>query len=469
MFALFYFKNKIIFWPGNLFLGIIIGSTLFFSGTILVSGPTKLYAETDVDAREAELRAELKKIEAEQAALQKSLDAQKGQTATIQRDVNVLTAQIKQAELNIKKKKLEIEGLSKEIRLKDETVAQLNEKVKRSQEALAELVKKTNDQDNYSLPEILLGSENLSDFFVDLDSYNALQKQLETLFQEIRALKGETEAEKLTLEQKQNAELDRKKAIEVSKATVATKKSEQDTLLNASKQTEAGYQQILKEKQAKAATIRAALFRLRDGSGIQFGDAVKYAEEASRNTGVRAAFILGILKQETNIGQNLGLCTIADLDSGDMKGVNTGTIFEHGIHPTRDLPLLQAILKSLGRDPLVTRVSCPQAGGYGGAMGPSQFIPSTWQLFIPRLQQIFGSYPDPWNPEHSIMGTGLLLKDNGAAAGGYTAERNAACKYYSGAACDVSRQPPNVFYGNAVLVHTEEMQKQIDFLDDADN
>jgi hypothetical protein len=104
--------------------------------------------------------------------------------------------------------------------------------------------------------------------------------------------------------------------------------------------------------------------------------------------------------------------------------------------------------------------------GYGGAMGPSQFIPSTWQLYIPRLKQIFGTYPNPWNPEHAVMGTGLLLKDNGAAAGGYTAERNAALKYYAGGNWS---SPSNAFYGNGVMVHTEEMQRQIDFLNDVAN
>lgn len=462
MSALFYFKNK----QKSLSLVVFIGTLFFlFGSVVLTSWPRVMQAETDIDAREAELRAELKKIEAEQVALQKSLDSQKGQTATIQRDVNVLTAQIKQAELNIKKKKLEIEGLSKEIRLKDETVNELNAKVARSQSALAELVKKTNDQDNYSLPEILLGSENLSEFFVDLDSYNALQKQLESLFQEIRVIKGETEAEKLTLEQKQKAELDKKKAIEVSKATVATKKSEQDTLLNASKQTEAGYQQVLKEKQAKAATIRAALFQLRDSGGIQFGDAVKYAEEASKNTGVRAAFILAILKQESNIGQNVGSCIITDLESGQTQSTNSGNTFSNGIHPVRDLPALKTILEKLGKDPLTTKVSCPQSVGYGGAMGPSQFIPSTWQLYIPRLQQILGVYPNPWNPEHAVNASGLFLKDLGAAAGGYSAEFEAAGRYYAGG----NWQLYGKGYATSVLSYATDIQKQIDFLNDSDN
>jgi hypothetical protein len=456
MTALFYLKNKL-----NFFL-VLFTILLSFA---LASQPFVLSAQTDIDAREAELREELAKIEAEQAELQKSLNAQKGQTATIQRDVNILNDQIKQAELNIRKKKLEIEGLGKEIRLKDETVAELNAKVKRSQEALAELVKKTHDQDNYSLPEILLGSEDLSDFFVDLDSYTALQKQLEVLFEEIREIKGETEKERLTLEEKQKAERDRQKAIEIAKGTVAVKKGEKDTLLSVSKQTEAGYQQVIKEKQAKAATIRAALFQLRDSAGIQFGDAVKFAQIAEKNTGVRAAFILGILKQESNIGQNVGSCVITNLENGETQSTNSGNTFSNGIHPTRDLPALKIILDALGKDPMTTKVSCPQSIGYGGAMGPSQFIPSTWQGYISRLQSTFGVYPNPWNPEHAITASGMFLQDLGAAVGGYSAEFEAAGRYYAGGNWQLYGQG----YATSVQNHATEIQKQIDFLDEVDD
>jgi hypothetical protein len=417
-----------------------------------------------IEEREAQLRKELQKIEEEQRILQNSLDQQKGQTASFQRDVNILNDQIKQAELNIRKKRLEIENLTKEIKTKDQTVAQLNEKIERSKLILAELIKETNDRDNYSLPEILLGSENLSDFFVDLDSYHSLQKQLEQLFIEIRAIKGETEKEKLTLEQKQNLELDKQKEIEQNKKTVAVKKGEKDTLLSASKQNEATYQEILAQKQAQASAIRAALFQLRDTQGISFGDALKYAETASRSTGVRVAFILGILKQESNIGQNVGSCVITDLESGQTKSVNSGNVFQNGIHPVRDLPVLKVILDTLKRDPLETRVSCPLSVGYGGAMGPSQFIPSTWQSYIPRLQQIFGVYPNPWNPEHAITATGIFVKDLGAAAGSYSAEFEAAGRYYAGGNWQTLGQG----YATSVLNHAAEFQRQIDFLRDVD-
>ena len=137
--------------------------------------------------------------------------------------------------------------------------------------------------------------------------------------------------------------------------------------------------------------IRAALFPLRDSAAIPFGTALLYAENAAKKTGVRPAFVLAILKQESNSGANVGSCVITNLTSGETKSVNSGTVFPNGIHPTRDLPLLAGIVEGVGRNPITTRVSCPLAsGGYGGAMGPAQFIPSTWNLIKARIANALG-------------------------------------------------------------------------------
>jgi membrane-bound lytic murein transglycosylase B len=121
---------------------------------------------------------------------------------------------------------------------------------------------------------------------------------------------------------------------------------------------------------------------------------------------------------------------------------------------------MQTVLAKLGRNPLDTKVSCPQNVGYGGAIGPSQFIPSTWSMFIPNLTDIFGTYPDPWIPEHAIMGTALLLRDNGAAGGGYSAEFEAAGRYYAGGNWSLYGRG----YANKVMAHAINMQSNIDDL-----
>jgi membrane-bound lytic murein transglycosylase B len=102
-------------------------------------------------------------------------------------------------------------------------------------------------------------------------------------------------------------------------------------------------------------------------------------------------------------------------------------------------------------------------------MGPSQFIPSTWELFKKRLGSALGLNADsvnPWNPEHAILATAVYLADLGAANGGATAERNSACRYYSGSTCSPNRKPANSFYGDQVMAKAQNIQfTMIDPLD----
>jgi hypothetical protein len=64
------------------------------------------------------------------------------------------------------------------------------------------------------------------------------------------------------------------------------------------------------------------------------------------------------------------------------------------------------------------------------------------------------------------MATAIYLGDLGAGAKTYTAEREAACKYYSGKACGMSSMD-NTFYGNAVVQRANTIQTtMIDPLED---
>ena len=72
--------------------------------------------------------------------------------------------------------------------------------------------------------------------------------------------------------------------------------------------------------------------------------------------------------------------------------------------------------------------------GYcGGAMGPAQFMPTTWQLYEISISKVTGhNPPNPWDPFDAFAAAALYLKDNGAVSGTYAAERKGALKYLAG-------------------------------------
>ena len=450
-------KRTIVF----ILVGLLFGANLFMPGasaaldclTITASSPQsdKNYCQKELD-----------QIEAELAKLLKLQEQQKKQTGTLIGDVNYLTSQIDALKAKIKARNLVIAQLKADISEKTSTIKSLSVKIAREHESLAQLLRNTNEFDNENMISLILGNESVSDFYGDLESYNSIKRAVKDSVDVINGVKTETEVAKQNLEKKQNAETDAKVELENAQKKVAVSEAEKKQLLSISKQTESAYQKLAAEKKARADRIRSALFPLRDAQAIPFGTALMYAENAAKKTGVRPAFVLAILQQESNMGADIGSCIIANLTTGETKGITYGTIFSNGIHPTRDLPFLQSIVEGLGRNPLTTRISCPYGGGYGGAMGPTQFLPSTWNGLKTRIASALGkTTPDPWNPEDAIMASSIYLGDLGASIGGYTAERTAALKYYAGSNWN---QAKNAFYGNQVMSRVAAIQANIDLL-----
>ncbi len=429
--------------------------------TLLLGGVLAVSAETAEERRER-LENELSGVEEEIRKQQQIVNEAKNQTASIERDVTILDAQIREAELKIRAREVAIAQLGGDITKKTEYIGDLESRIERGKNSLAVLLRETSQQDDTALVEILLAHDNLSDFFENVNSVTSIKFSLQELFNEIRLTKADTEVEREVLTERQIAERDAKQAIEAERDTIRRLEQEKQRVLAISRQTEAAYEAVLQERQRRAAEIRAALFALRDSAAIPFGEALQYAETASRRTGVRPAFILAILTQESNLGENVGTCNRpGDPESKKwyniMPGPNDNSWRD-------DQTIFLRITKDLGLDPETVPLSCPWQGGWGGAMGPSQFIPATWASYEPRVESALGvAQADPWNPEHAFTASALYLADLGAGAGGYTAERTAALKYYAGSNWSL---PANAFYGNGVMNHATRIQSTIDELKD---
>lgn len=443
----------------NIYKNIAVASALF--ALVLTGVPTvRVLAQSAgqqlAKDQKAALEAELAALEAEIAQKQVELNGQKGQSASIQRDINILTTKISQTQLDIKAKNLTITKLGGEIENKNKTINTLSERMEKQRESLAQLIRKTNEIDRSSVVNMMLSNTTLSEFYSDLDTFDSIKAAVRDSVTELKDTRQMTETEKVALKAKQDAETDARIALEANKRAIQKNEGEKKTLLSASKNKEMTYQQILNERAAKAAQIRAALFSLRDTAAIPFGDAYNYALEVQKKTGVRPAFVLAILTQESNLGQNVGQCLVTDFITGDGVGKNTGRVFSGIMKPSRDIPPFLAIAKKLGFEASTRPVSCPQPGGYGGAMGPSQFIPSTWAGLEARIAAAAGvRTPDPWLPHDAFFASGIFLADLGAAKGGYSAEREAAARYYAGGGWATR----GLGYADSVLAHATRIQE----------
>lgn len=431
----------------------------FFIFFLFSAQITPSLAQTQ-EEQEAQWRAELDVLNQDIAKWQAILDGTKANTKSLQQESAVLNAKIKQAQAQIKKRNIAIEQLGKDIKKKVAHIGELEARIEKGHESLAQLLRKTNEIDEFSLPEVILGNKDISDFFSDIDSFQTIKKSLQDLFEEIRDNKETTQKEKETLDKKKDEEMDTKAAVEAAKKEVEKNEKEKQYLISVNKTQEKTYAQVIADRQAKAAEIKAKLFKFAGGSAaIPFGTALTFAQGASAKTGVTPAFVLAILTQESNLGANVGQCYLTDITTGAGVGKNTGKVFSNLMKPTRDVQPFLDIASKLGFDPYKTAVSCPIAGvaGYGGAMGPAQFIPSTWKIFESRLKETLGRDSNPWNPEDAFMASAMYVSDLGAKTGTYSGELRAACKYYGSGGSTCS-------YGRSVMNLKAKIQADIDYL-----
>ncbi len=453
---------------------------LMFGGFSMTASAQTVCPELEVlkTLTENELKESQVVCEKEALALEQKIAITGKEKITLNRDISLLRDKIKQAKLAIKLRTLSIEGLAYDIGVKNKTISKLSTKIDNQRDSLAQLIRKTYEIDSYSLAEVALSDKPLSEFFSDLDAFQYIEEAISDSLVEIGVTKKTTEDQKIILEDKKTKEADLKYKQEIEKKRTEANEVEKQRLLKVTKGNEVAFQKDLKEKQKQAAQIRAALFKLRDTDGIPFGKALEYATLASKSTNVRPALILAILTQESDLGKNMGSCILSSVETGDGVGKNSGAFFERIMYsatdtkrPSDTVPFVN-ITSRLGFDWRITPVSCPPKAryysgrGFGGAMGPSQFIPSTWELYKGRIATAMGissSSANPWDPAHAFTATAIYLADLGAVSGSYTAERNAACRYYSGRKCD-NQRPVNTFYGNQVLKKAEVIQNNIDFL-----
>jgi len=404
------------------------------------------------------------------------LETTKKTSSLLQGNITTLTSKIKTMALEIKSRNIKIKQLGDNINTKTGEIIKLSSRVDDIRESIAKIIRESVMLSNYTVPEILLSNDNLSGFLKDTDNYTIINSSLHQLSLELRGLKDETEQAKKDLENKQNKEETLKLQQEKAKRLNETYQTENQKLLKYTKSQEATYAKAIAEKEKVRTEIKNRLFRTVGGVEMKFGDAVKLLAPYEDVIGVDSALVLAILTQESSvdgvIGRNIGKCTY----NQSAKNKN-GTVMSNSQKPS-----FLAIMDELNMNADTTPVSCPiyQDGQYGGAMGPAQFMPSTWwnvetkMGYKNRVASVVGvSVPSPFVPRDAFVGTALYIKDAQRICYGAFSKTSdvwacAASKYYGGLSLKgstLSKYMYNTYgYGHQVADRAAQFSKDIDLL-----
>jgi peptidoglycan hydrolase CwlO-like protein len=397
------------------------------------------------DQQSAQLAQDLTKTSQQKNTLQNAI-------ANLKKKIQGLEANINQGKIMVNDLNIQISDTQISI---DKTTAQIED----SQNQIATILKSVYEEDRKPAFVILLEG-NLSDFFGNLAYLDNLSSKVSDLLDNTKNLKEYLQGQQVKMSDNVD-QLQKTIALQtLQKKENEQNKKQQDQYLQL---TEAQYQQQLKDKQdaeAKSAKIKSLLFQMVGVSVVPtFGQALDVAKSVSNMVSIRPAFLLAIISQESAIGKNVGQCILTNPNTGDGKKASSGAATIRVMKPTRDVPLFLQLTASLGRDPYKTPVSCwipayvgGAPTGWGGAMGPAQFIASTWNLFAARLKTLLGQTADPWGVKDSFMAAALYLSDLGASSQTYSTESRAASRYYGGSSA----------YANSVMSRATCIQTFID-------
>ncbi len=445
-------------------------------GALLLApiGVDRSFAQTGCDANldgktDAELEALLARCEAEINAQREALRKTQAEASNLESGIKNLSSKIKQSELEIQKRSLQIRQLQNTIGAKSAHIGELSEQIVSMHDSLSELVRKTNEYGSRSPLEAVLSQEDFSTFFADVDAFEVVKRELGVRLEEIKELKARTEKEKQELAEKKSQEELQRIAREKEKRQTENLKGEQQRVLTVTKGQEALYKKDIADKEKIKAQIRGRLLRTVGGLEITFGAALDLIEPYEDSVGIPAALVLAILTQESGIngviGKNIGRCTYAQSWPNSAGTVMSNT----------QKPYFLAIANELGINAETTPVSCPisQDGEYGGAMGPSQFMPQTWAGFKAGIARVTGSNPpSPFNNRDAFVGTMLYLAEARprCQAAFSTTQQVYACiaaKYYSGlnsSGTRLARYMAPGSYGGQVASRAIQFQSDIDKL-----
>jgi peptidoglycan hydrolase CwlO-like protein len=405
----------------GIFLIIIsLGTLTALAQTATSTSSSDTSGETTAQKQQA-LEAQLATLEGQIDTYQNQITADQKKGTSLTSEINALNADIAKVNLQIQATNLTLEQISSQITLTQGQISTTQSQVADKKATVANLLQALQRDDNTSLIESFLANPQISDMWNETENISLLEANLDTNISQLTTLTGQLQDQNQQLAASQSAASTAVAYEAAQAAQIASTKTQENQLLAATKGDESTYQTLVTQTKQTAAQIRNQIFQLLGGGSLTFGQAYQYATVASQATGVNAALILAVLNRESALGQNVGQCS-----------------YKTAMSPAQQ-PVFLQITSQLGLNPDDMLVSCPNADGvYGGAMGPAQFEPSTWELYVSSIASITGDNPpSPWSNADAFVATGLYLK--GAMQGCesvYTAsldiDRCTAAKYYAG-------------------------------------
>ena len=265
-----------------------------------------------------------KKILADKDVSQKASEKK-----TLENEIYKINSRIKSLDNQIYQSNLTIKSLGYKITDTEINIEETKKEIEEQKRKIALILQAIYENGEKSPLEIFLTSGSISSFFDNFIYFEILNNKNQALLNDFQSLQIKLGEEKDDLEIKKGEQEGYVELQRTQKSASQEAKKQQEYLYSI---TEKEYQESLASKkdiESKQAEIEKRLIQL---VGLlpgqeqpDFGTLLNIAKSVGPKIGVRPAFILGIISQESALGRNVGRCFITNSKTGGGTFAGSGT------------------------------------------------------------------------------------------------------------------------------------------------
>ncbi|MBU1255384.1 lytic murein transglycosylase [Patescibacteria group bacterium] len=373
-----------------------------------------------------DLENQIKQKQQEINQHQQNIQETQQKSKTLNNEIQILESQIDKIRLEVRQVDLTIQKSNLNIQEIDGQIGDLTERVDEKKDLLAEYIRTVAYYDQETLLEVILKNDQFSDFFNQISALESVQEEIQSILGVIHEIKDKLTEEKNELEDEREEQNKLKSFQLVQQRSVEGIQWQREDLLDKTKGEEKRYQQLIQGAEKDITYIKEQLSLL-EKYNLTLDEAVQYAIFAATKTGIRPAFLLGVLEAESRLGLNVG--------TGNYKKDLYQCYMSLGYitRATKEKNAFIQICEELGLNPDTQPVSAEPWYGCGGAMGVAQFMPATWLAYRDDVAALTGNNPpNPWNHKDAFMAAAIKLSRGGANQRTEIGERTAYAKYLGG-------------------------------------
>lgn len=225
------------------------------------ANPTANSQVSDLQAKIDQRNSDIAGLEKTIASYQKQIDSLGSQASSLSATLKSLDLTRKQLEARISVTQDQISATNDEIVQLGTQIGKKEGNIEDDRRVVSQTLTSLQEADSRSLPEILLGSDSISQALDSLDSLSSLQKGIYDRISALNSDKAVLETNK-TASEKAAADLaSLNRQLGDQRSIVLSTAAQQKTLLKQTNQSEASYAQLLATKKAEEAAMQAEINR----------------------------------------------------------------------------------------------------------------------------------------------------------------------------------------------------------------